>query len=402
MKNNKYAIFVFLLTSCICFGCIGGAFQVDRILAVLFSPYLFSIMRKEGLAYARNIFRVLLLCYVYMAISFIWTPDKAEAAKELVYYPVHFLVFIEIIVFSRFAENPLKALSKGWLVAVFLCSIVAIWEFTTGQHLSMAKDQGDVFNTGTEIINRFYASVTFINYNSYVTFLCFSFPWIFYMLVDKDRRTFEKMLVFVVLIIASISVIINASRGGVLSILIMLVAYWLFSKKTSIKSFFFIGVIILLGFLLIRYGGNITAVFFSRASEGGMFSDDARSSIWSNVLKAFGTTWGFGVGIGGVTEAMRTLTNSRVLSPHNLFLEILVQYGLIITIVVLVFLWRLLKKSLKVERNRKIVLMMAFLALPAYSIIDSGYLLGVHFYVFLATVYVFANYELVKFPCRAV
>lgn len=399
---KKYDNFLVILSTCTCFGLIGGAWQVGRILAVVLLPWLLINVGKQGYGYVRNIFKVFALFYVYFLVSFIWTPDRSEGVKELVYYLIHFVLFLELLVFSRAANNPLRSLSRGWMVAVLLCSIVAYWEISTGNHLSVSKEHGDVVNAGDFIFHRMYASVTFGNYNSYVTFLCFSIPWIMYVIMDGERALVERILAGAAIVMASLVSVINASRGGVLSIIIMMVAYFLFSEKTRFKNIAFVVLTGLFIYVLIQYGGSYTEVLSYRTEDGGMFSDRSRSSIWSNVLKVFGTTWGFGVGIGGVTEAMRTLTNSSVLSPHNLFLEILVQYGVIITIVVLVFLWRLLKKSLKVERNRKIVLMMAFLALPVYSIIDSGYLLSVHFYVFLATFYVFANYELVKFPCRAV
>lgn len=396
MMFNKYSVFLFLLTSCICFGNIGGALQVDRILAILLSPWLFSAIGKNGFGYARNIFKVLVLFYIYMALSYLWTPDKEEAVKEIVYFPVHFLLFTEIIVFARYARNPLKSLSGGWTVAILLCSIVAFWEITTGNHLSLAKEQGDVLNTGTVILQHMTASVTFNNYNSYVTVLCFSIPWIFHVVISNDRRLFEKIIAISVLLMSFITIIINASRGGVLTIVVMLAVYWLFSEKKRMKSILLMAIILLAGILLIRYGETITAVFVARTTAVESFSEESRLVIWMNALRALAHTLGFGVGIGGITEALRMVDPNGVLSPHNMFVELLVQYGIVITLVVIVFLWKLFKKSLKVERCRKVVLMMALITMPIYMIIDSGYLLGPHFYVLMATIYVFANYELIK------
>lgn len=398
MNSKKYTVFVFLLASCTCFGSIGGAFQVERILAILLSPYLFSIISKEGLAYARKISRVLLLCYAYMAISFIWTPDKVEGAKELMYYPVHFLIFIELIVFSKYARNPLKTLSNGWLIAVILCSIVAIWEINTNHHLSVAIEMSDLMNTGTEIIQHRTASVTFGNYNSYVTFLCFSFPWIFYILVDEDRKMIGRILTFIVISVASYTIVRNASRGGVITILIMLVVYWFYSKKSSLKNLLFFVAISLMAYGLIHYGGETITAFEARSADGRLLNGDSRMVIWKDALKAFANTLGFGVGIGGITEAMRSVVSNGILSPHNMLLEILVQYGIVITYIVVLFLWRLYKKSRKVELNRKMVLMISFFTMPAYAIIDSGYLLSTHTYVLIASIYVFSNYELIYCP----
>lgn len=396
MKLNKYSVFIFLLSMCTCFGALGGAFQVDRILAVLLSPWLFTNLSEKGCGYARHLINILILFYAYMAFSYIWTPDKQEALKQLMYYPIHFLLFVELIVFARFANNPLRNISLGWMIAVLLCSAVAYWEITTNQHLSIAKEQADLMNLGTVILQHYTASATFYNYNSYVTFLCFSFPWIFYIMIDSKSKFFMRLLSLAVMIMASLVIIINASRGGVLSILVMIVVYWCFSQKTSFKNIIILALILLMGYTLLRYGESVTEVIFARTANGGMYTDEGRFSIWSDALKVLSDSYGFGVGLGGLHVAMEKYATLDVLSVHNMFLEILVQYGFIITIVVVAFLIKLLKKSFNIERDRKNILLMALISMPLYTIIDSGYLLSTHLWVLMATIYVFVNLERIK------
>lgn len=399
---KKYDNFLVILSTCTCFGIIGGAWQVGRILAVVLLPWLIVNYGKKGYGYVRNIFKVIAIFYVYMLVSFIWTPDRLAGMKELVYYLVHFILFLELLVFSKAANNPLRSLSRGWMVAVLLCSIVAYWEISTGNHLNISIEHGDTFNTGDLILHRMYASVTFGNYNSYVTFLCFSIPWIMYVIMDSERALVERILAGTSIVMASLAIVINASRGGVLSIIIMLVVYFLFSEKTRFKNIVFVALIGLFFYVLVQYGSSFTEVLSYRTSDQSMLEDDTRIRIWGNALRAFAKSAGFGVGIGGMRAAMEMVSTGGIAAAHNLFLEILLQYGIVIAIVFLVFLWKNFKKSLKVERNRKIVLMMAFISMPVYTIIDSGYLLGVPLYVLLATIYVFANTEHIKSDSKAV
>ena len=149
---------------------------------------------------------------------------------------------------------------------------------------------------------------------------------------------------------------------------------------------------------MIQYGEELTALFIARASDGGMLTDDARSVIWTNALLAFRDSFGFGVGIGGLSASIAKYAHGGITVTHNILLEILVQYGVAILLVFLYFLLRLFRKSLRVERKRKIVLMMSLVAMPVYAIIDSGYLLNTHFFVLIASIYIFANYELIKRP----
>lgn len=401
MNINKFDIFILLLSTCTCFGLVGGAFQVDRVLAILLLPWLINNMSKQGYSYAKQLLKVMALCYGYMLFSFLWTPDKSEGMKELVYYPVHFLLFVEMIVFARGARNPLKSLSRGWMIAVLLCSAVAYWEITTGNHLEMSTEHRESYNAGGGIIlERFFASVTFGNYNSYVTFLCYSIPWIFYVIVSKGRSLVEQLLSVAALIMASIVIVINASRGGIVTIIIMSLVYYWISEKSKTKNvaiFVLVGVLI---YSLFQYGDSYTAVLVARTYDGGLYTEESRFVIWNHALMAFSDTLGFGVGIGGMSAAMEKFAQGGLTVTHNMILEILLQYGIVIAFTVLVFLWKLFRKSMKLERCRKIVLMMTFIAMPVYTIINSTYLLYPHLYVFMATIYIFVNYEHIKRPNR--
>lgn len=376
-------------------GNIGGAFQASRIIAIILFPLLLIDIGKTDYKYAKSFMNVFLMFYLYILLSFFWTPDREAAVKQLVYYPVHFMLFLELIVFSKNATCPLKSISRGWLVSVLLCSAVAYWEITTGNHLDIAYQHNDTFNTGTEILQHMSASVTFFNYNSYVTFLCFSFPWIFFILLDKNRSFMEKSISFLALIAIVLTIVINASRGGVLTVVVMLSIYFFFSKKLQWKSIMLILGIIAVGYYIVN-ANDVIAVLAARLSNKSMGTEESRYGIWSNVLSTFANTGGFGVGVGGLHAAMRQNTYSRITASHNMFLEILSQYGVVITITIFLFFCNLLKQSFSKERNRKIVLLMTLLTIPIYTIIDSVYLVSAHLYAHIATIYVFSNYELIR------
>ena len=369
-------------------GGIGGGLQVSRLVAILFSPFLLGKIGKKEYRYAKRFMVVFSLFYFYCLLSFLWTPDQEEAMKELLYYPVHFTLFMELIVFAKSAYNPLKSISRGWLTAVLLCSVVAYWEITTDNHLSIAKEQ-DAFNTGTEIIEHMTASVTFGNYNSYVTFLCFCFPWIFFILLNRRSRL-ESILSMGALIMASLTIVINGSRGGILTVVMMISIYYAFSKKSLWKNLILITSVMAIGYIIINYGEGITAIIEAKTSDGEMFSDEARSAIWLRALGELADTWGFGVGIGGMNASLG-------IAAHNMFIEILLQYGIVIAIIVVLFFCNLFYQSRKKERNIKIVAMMALLPMPVYTIINSGYILNPHLYAFIATIYIYVNYEFIRY-----
>lgn len=391
-EYNKYDTFLFILVVSVAFGGIGGPFQVVRIVAILLLPVFYRLYRSKGCGYARSLYQGLLLIYLYMLVSFVWTPDKSLAIKELVYFPIHFLLFLEITVFARFAKASLKSISRGWLMAVLLCSAVAFWELTTNNHLSIAYEQGGVVDTGAMSFEHFTASVTFANYNNYNIFLCFSFPWIFSFLIEKGYSFKEKLVSLIALVLLLVVIVINGSRGGMLSCVIMLSIYFVMSAKSVKRNVLFALIMILVGYLSIQYGQDYFTYISYRVSDGMLSNEETRSVIWSNELKVFGDYYGFGTGVGGNDVAMSKYSQVYT-SPHNLFLEVLGEFGIIIAFVFICFIWRLFVKSLNLDHDRKVLLMMALIAMPAYGIVNSGYLLQTHFYVLMATIYVYANYD---------
>ena len=66
------------------------------------------------------------------------------------------------------------------------------------------------------------------------------------------------------------------------------------------------------------------------------------------------STWGFGVGAGNFESWMQTRAlypTRNIINPHNWYLEVLVNYGILIFVGYLVFYWSMLKKTYQVLRT---------------------------------------------------
>ena len=209
---HKYDNIIILLITSIAFGIFGGPFQLTRILSICFLPLLL-LKIKKSLRFINIYLSFFSFFIFYCFFSLLWVPDKIEGLIEIIYNIIHFLIFLEILVFARFSDTPLTSISKGWTYAVILTLIVAIWEISTGNHFSLSSHVADkTENLGNGMfISRTFASVTFTNYNTYVTFLCFSAPFIFYRLLLQNQIKYI-LLPIVVLSLSFICVMVNASR----------------------------------------------------------------------------------------------------------------------------------------------------------------------------------------------
>lgn len=399
-KNNIYDRLLILLVFLVGFGCIGGSLQLSRIAATVLAPLL--IVKYSDCRYAKGIISGLVFFYVFCVFSLLWTPDRAEGMKEVVYYAVHIILFMEVLVFASYANFPLKNISTGWLLAVLLCSGIAYWELTTGNHLDVAKEQKNYWNTGFEVLSFMRANATFYNSNDFVSFLCMALPWLVYGLRSSDSGWLKRFTGIVAIISSVIIILVNASRGGLVSVGIMAVIFVLMSAKGRSKWYSLLLLIFFGVVVNFFYDQSAFAVLSARTTEGGLLEGGSRFAIWRHALQALGDTFGLGTGIGGIEASMEKYAYGGITITHNLFIEILLEFGVVVFIVFVVFLWRQFKRSLQAEHDLKMVLLMSLVAMPIYGIISSGYLLSAHLFVLMATIYVFANYERIKYPNRVV
>ena len=395
-KHNKNDIYILLLIVSTIFGGIGGALTIPRVLGILLAPRFFGIIKREKPTYLSSIKSWAIAFYIFALVSMLWTPDKVEGFKELVYYLVHFLIFFEVIVFSRKALSPLQSITIGFVLCVLLTSVVGFWELTTDNHLAYsAADEAIASSMNGEAIIRNFAAVTFYNFNGYVTYLCFCLPFLLYGFSLEEKLL--KRLSFIALVIAIVLILCNASRGGMFTIVICLGVFFLMSPKNKSLIYSFIVLIGGLLYILYKYGDAILFILTMKLADGGATTDDARSEIWGNALKVLVEYCGFGCGIGGMNTAMEQFAKGGITVTHNIFLEVLCQYGVIFCLAFVFFLFKQFKTGLKLlDKKRRVIVTVALVSFPMTGIINSGYLLDPQLFIVLASIYVFANYERIR------
>ena len=402
-KKRSYNIFdilivlsIFLLAG----GAYGGALRPIRVFALILLPVL--LFKVSKCSFIKNMVSTCVLFCFYCLISLVWTPDISEGINELVYFVIHFLLYFEIIILAFYSKKPLVSISTGWILLIAFCSIVAIWELTTGNHLSMAYEENNFIHDGQGmVVDRRVASVTFANFNSYCVVVCFALPWMYFRLVNGSISMCNKIVVIIFLAISMLVVLINGSRGAILTTLCML-AFFLFKyhRKTE-KYLILTPFALVVGYFLIKYSEEIFMVISMRESLASEFGknegmSEGRVGIWLTALRAFLPTMGLGVGCGGMGAAMTAArTSTGVINmTHNMFIELLLQYGLIWFFVLIFFLIRLLKRTYKImDEQISIPLKMALWLMPVYCIIDSTYLLEPILYVFIATIYIYTYHN---------
>ena len=390
-EANKYDIIIMLFILSLGLGGFGGALQVPRVLALCFLPMLLKLY--NGCSYAKPIKHFAVCFVIYAIFSLLWTSDFNEGVKGIIYYIIHFILLLEIIVFSRYALQPLRSISLAWTIVVMYSSIIAIWELCTGNHLSMAREDDLTINTGGMIADRVVATAMFGNYNGYVTFLCYALPWIVYSFFSIKDKIIQSISLFS-LIMTIVTILIDGSRGGMFSLLVMGIVYLFFVKKdkrTVWLTFILVGIMV---FAFSKYGEQIFLVLELKSDR--LTSDESRIEIWLCSLKLLIDSLGFGVGVGGMETSLAGASSKIIPIAHNIFVEAFLQFGLFFPFIFFRYIYRLFKSSLFIESSRRLVVVMSIIALPLYGIINSTYLLGPDLFILIATLYIFVNDESIK------
>lgn len=392
---NKFDVYIFLLIISLLGGQYGGVLQLSRIVAIALFPAFVNKMNLHNKV--RTIVRpfviFFVLWYLYNLISLSWTPDINEGMKEAFYYIVHPLLFMELLLFSFYSKDAVKTISTAWILAIIITLPVAIWEIRTNIHLSTSTIHDELYTMeyGVRHLHR-NASFTFGNYNNYNVFICLCLPFCLCGISHNDKKITRLILVATILAVLYV-VLINASRGAVVVSLIVLGVYTIhsFSSNYKLPFIFLIGCII---FAVIKYGDVLFEMINIRTGGGDeLLKDDSRTELIQRGFLILYNTYGLGCGMGGIISAMMNASSygSLTHSPHNLFVELFAQYGLLIGICVVLFIFKIVKYSFKVRNNSiKILLWSAIFSLPFMVVINSGYLLFPHVWAYFACLYVVA------------
>lgn len=374
LQDNIFDWMLTGLFALLVFGMMGNGAQPVRLAILGLLPFmLLDVFRRphESMAYYR--YEVFFLAFWWMwAASFLYKAVVLEeSVKHLIYLFIHIFGFLEVIWAANKAKNPQRAICRGWIIMLILSLPIAVWEFTTGQHLptTIMRDQSIVF--GKVRIDRPYAAVTFGNLNSYNTAICWALPYLFIwaLFPEKKRDTLVAILTFIPLFLI---VILNSSRGAILCMGALIMVYVGCYLKIGKHRTALLSALIVATFVLAYYLYEMFFFIIGRFADQGM-GDDGRVENIVQGTRAWLDSWCLGIGIGNYEPIMDQIYRVDIPAPHNLFLEILVVFGLFIAVGFMGMLLRIFLRAKRSERRNRFFFAFAIVALFLGGMVDSGY-----------------------------
>ncbi|GAB1366670.1 hypothetical protein MASR1M36_15410 [Candidatus Cloacimonadaceae bacterium] len=267
----------------------------------------------------------------YAAISYFWAINKPETHYYTTLLLRNALIFI---MFSALFRDQAIRHKIHYLFTLVLIAylLTALWEITTKQHLPVSKLYGK---------DSFVPTGPFYGENLLAAFILPLLPYLIFLpkvLPGKLTRVFSQLLSLACLLIVTL----QGARIALLAVAAMLVwlAVWHASWKSRLLSIllvallgsalsFFAGPFMRLGIAIARR--EIVSLSSEQVSSR-LSSMQIRRQLITESLEILESSHFFGVGAGNFERHMdtdRLYRTAGIINPHNYFLELMGNFGLV-------------------------------------------------------------------------
>lgn len=308
-------------------------------LSLLWLLFAMRVLAKQTIPLANYPTRWSLLFFafwlVYAILSLGWAPSKGAGVRDVVFL----FMGASLVLFSTYylrGVPDLRTWHRIWVGVLCAFVVLGLWEHVTGQHLPVSAFFGE-----SRARFMFRPTGVFFNPNDFATFLALSIPFGVSVL-RYGRRMAPRLVACGAGAVAFYLIVVTGSRANMLAVLLEVAFLGLFLTGFWQK----VGVAMMggiCGAILLFYTAGPVSSFFSEVSgELGSIYTQAkqesgsiaiRANLARNGLLFLHSTGGIGVGAGNSEYWMAHFAEydtAGILNPHNWWLEVLMEYGVLV------------------------------------------------------------------------
>jgi len=342
-----------------------------------------GIINAEIISFFFKLFILFWLLYSLIFISFINNIDEGFKATLVIFFAFIYVHVFQYL-FKKVGKNWFNVFSWGIFFSYILSICVALWELLTFNHL-----QSNYTNELPDYAEFSLSTTGFAgNPNNFSVFivlssLCLYYLWYF------SISTVKILITVCLFVINPIIIFLNESRLG-LFIYLLLLFYFItkfYKRNVHLKGVFFVALILVLFNLelVIKFYEELD--FASHFIQVNSLDDDSNAIRFSHFYNFFYytlNTYGFGLGPG----QYEAIANNHyypvsIIDPHNLFVEIGLDYGIYILLIFVILLFNKLIFYLHYNQIFMIFCLLILLLSP----VNSCYLNDNITWLFLAVVF---------------
>ena len=350
IKNIYFILFSLIPLSII----IGPTISLINILLIAFF-YVFQIIINKDYEFIKKpIFKILIFLYIYLIFNSLISIDLSSGIFRNFGFLRFIFLFLALNYFFYKFNNSNKIFNI-WLVIVAVLIVDSYVEFFLGKN-----SLGFEHNYGRRLVSFFKDEPivgAFIN--------GFIFILSGYLLQNfKNKNIKIKILIFITLTLFLICVLLTGERSNTIKIYFGFFIFFYLWKYFSFKfkiinSILFILLISFVfyksDFLKLRYGGQLFLNLASEEKRNEFYQNNLYFSLYKSGIEVFKNYPFLGVGNKNyrieTCDVQKYETNKTYLCsthPHQIYIEFLAEHGLLGTAVVLILLFYLIFKNLKI------------------------------------------------------
>lgn len=328
-------LIVFFICMLVCFNLFSTSIGVFAGLVFIWCAFIHLLIRRGRIKKPKIsyfIFFIIWLFYALLQMFYVEQLPRTVNQLQVLFYGI-----ILIFLMGKLINSPkrIETIYKFWGIGVLCTIIIAWWEILTNNHLPQS---GADFYLMENV-----ATVTFYNPNDYCYFLALSIPVILHWI---GLRGLYKVTGLFMLLSAFYIMFMNEARLIIILFALSVFAYsiklW---KEKRYKMFIFFATIVAISSFYFKdtVQGAIESVTSVTGTDASL---NVRADLTNSALNIF-KQHPFGVGPGNLELYLPRIQFGS--SVHNFWLEILLNYGVIIFVLFILFYSSALLSLLKIK-----------------------------------------------------
>lgn len=275
---------------------------------------------------------------LYSIFQLLYVQDFISAINNIFYLLIYFSIILCYSTISDKKEWKLLINIITWIgvIIIFIC----IWEIITKNHLPTSRIFID------DIVKERISTGIFYNENDLGLFFVMIFPLVYY-----NNLIYFKLVKPFILFCITVIIVLNSSKAALISLIIQSLFMILFSEKSKrwkIRIYTFFA---LLGLVFLSQIINFFSPIVSQILDA-QGSTYLRLDVYIKGLKALRESYYLGVGPGNFESALIEMFGKvRIINPHNWWIELLVNSGVVLFSLYLVFFVGMIIKALKIYKE---------------------------------------------------
>ena len=328
---------------------IGPAISLGNILLITMSFLFFFLNKKSFFLIKNQTLILIILLYLYLIFNSLVSIDIEKGAMRNLGFIRLIILFIAINYFFSNHKN-LDNVFNIWTLVISIVLFDVIYEFYAGHNIlgfaSENKKRIVSFFKDEEVVGAFLNGFIFILIG-------------YFFKNYEKKKNFEKLLIYLFIILIVISVIFTGERSNTLKLFIGLSIFFYFNNKIKLnyKIFFLISVITL---FLVTFSqvNEIRHRYYNDLIQKLSNKENRQNYIYFKLygsgLEVFKKYPFFGVGNKNYRTETCTHLNKKnekylcITHPHQIYLEFLSEHGLFGSIILLTILFYLIFKNFKI------------------------------------------------------